>query len=319
MKSDDLDQMLAISEGASSEGVLRFTHSAMATLCEIYCAHIDQRYAQQAAMHAFDLADRLEKELSRFIENSDISRINQLTAGESLRVGISTMDCLEVARFVYEETAGAFDVSIGTGFENLELLPGDYIVRAHAEGIRLDLGGIGKGYAVDRMAEVLEEWGIDHALIHAGFSSVVALAPPLARGGWPLTLSAPEGGSVLTRISANDQALSGSGIRKRDHIVNPKGNHPARLRPAAWVAGLRSVLGNLGASSRSVVEIERGKSPAAVADALSTAFMILSENEIEEYCRKIPGLEAWTLAGSLPETVIPALRHYPAPHPGVAP
>ncbi len=308
--------MLAVSEDISSEGILRFSHSAMAAHCEIYCAHFDEQYAQQAAMHAFDLAGRLEQELSRFVENSDISRINHLAAGESLRVGISTMDCLEIARFVYAETDGAFDVSIGTGFENLELVPEEYMVRAHAAGIRLDLGGIGKGYAVDRMAEMLEDWEVGRALLHAGFSSVVALAPPVGRGGWPLSLSVPEGGLVLTRISANGHAVSGSGIRKKDHIINPKAKQPARLRSAVWVAGPRSVLGNMSVSSRTALDAKHGKSPAAVADALSTAFMILSEKEIEEFCRRVPGLEAWSLEAPGRELTVPSLRHYPAPHPG---
>ena len=76
------------------------------------------------------------------------------------------------------------------GLPSLELNPDDYIVSAAKAGVEVDLGGVGKGYAVDLMAELLEEWGVQVALVHGGFSSVLALEPP-AGGGWPLTLSDP--------------------------------------------------------------------------------------------------------------------------------
>ena len=69
-----------------------------------------QRYAAQAAQAAFDLADRLERELSRFLPNSDVARINRLAAGEATRVGDATMECLVIARHVFDLTGGAFDV-----------------------------------------------------------------------------------------------------------------------------------------------------------------------------------------------------------------
>ena len=57
--------------------------------------------------------------------------------------------------------------------------------------MRLDLGGIGKGFAVDQMAALLEEWGLERSLVHGGWSSVLALEPPPDRDGWPLSMSAP--------------------------------------------------------------------------------------------------------------------------------
>ena len=99
----------------------RFSHEAMATVYEVYAAHADQQYAAQAAQAAFDLVDRLERELSRFLPNSDITRINHLAAGESTRVAATTLECLGIARHMFELTGGAFDVSIGTGLPSLEL------------------------------------------------------------------------------------------------------------------------------------------------------------------------------------------------------
>jgi thiamine biosynthesis lipoprotein len=258
----------------------RFSHEAMATVFEVHCAHDDRRYARQAADAAFGLVDRLEQELSRFIPNSDISRASALSAGESTRVSPTTLECLAVARHLYDTTGGAFDVSIGTGLPELELDPDTFTVHARREGVRLDLGGIGKGYAIDRVSELLDEWEIPRALVHGGFSSVLALEPPPELEGWPLTLSAPEGGDVLARLQARQRAFSASGTRKGQHIVDPRTGRSTPQR-AAWVSVPR--------------RLATGGSPAAVADALSTAFMLMSEPEIADLCRDGAGLEAWLL------------------------
>src|SRR5205085_188119 len=75
-------------------GLHRFSHEAMATYFEIYAAHRDRPYAAQAAQAAFDLVDRLERDLSRFLPNSDIARINHLAPGAATPVSPSTLECL---------------------------------------------------------------------------------------------------------------------------------------------------------------------------------------------------------------------------------
>jgi len=269
---------VGLGEAGAGRGAHRFSHAAMATVFEVHCVHADARYAAQSAQGAFDLVDRLEQDLSRFVENSDISRINHLAGGATTRVSPGTMKCLQIAWHVHGLTGGAFDASIGSGLEHLELDPDEFTVRARAEGARLDLGGIGKGYAVDRMAEVLEDWEVLHALVHGGYSSVLALEAPPDQNGWPLTLSAPGPGDnrVLARVFARQRAFSASGVRKGDHILDPRTGLAVLGRRAAWVAVPREDEG-----------------AAAVADALSTAFMIQPAGEIAELCRRFPGLEAW--------------------------
>ena len=88
---------LALGDAAAGLDALRFSHAAMATVFEVFCVHDDAAYARQAAQAAFDLLDRLELELSRFIANSDVSRINALAAGQTTRVSPETMECLEIA------------------------------------------------------------------------------------------------------------------------------------------------------------------------------------------------------------------------------
>ena len=280
----------------SDIGARRFAHQAMATEFEIFCVHPDGDYAQQACWAAFDLLDRLENELSRFIPNSDISRINHLAFGQSVRVSRWTMECLELAREAFEETGGAFDISLGTRLQRLQLSPLDCLVTMgklkHAppiaiEGgacfslpsppVRLDLGGIGKGYAVDRMAEVLDEWDIRQALIHGGHSSVLALDAPPGLDGWPLTMGE-------RTVHARRRAFSASGIRSQgDHILDPRTGLAVGGRVAAWVS----------------LELEGSPSPSAVAEAYSTAFMILPAAEVDAIRAQHPGMEAWLLEATV--------------------
>jgi len=292
--------ILGLGEAPPGHGSHRFSHAAMATVFEVHCAHADARYAAQGAQAAFDLVDRLEQELSRFVENSDISRVNHLAAGQAARVSPWTMECLQIAWHVYALTGGAFDAAIGSGLERLDLDPDGFTVHAREGGAGLDLGGIGKGYAVDRMAEVLEEWEIPRALVHGGYSSVLALEPPPDREGWLLTLSAPGSARILARVSARRRAFSASGVRKGDHILDPRTGHPVYGRVAAWVAA----------------PWEEGGSSAAVADALSTAFMIQPADEIDDLCRSFPGLEAWIVGeGTESGGSAPALAHMGALRP----
>ncbi len=260
----------------------RFSHEAMATVFEVIAEHEDARYAGQAAHAAFELVDRLEQDLSRFRPNSDVSRVSELRAGEAARVSPDTMECLAIARHIFELTEGAFDVSLGTGLDSLELDEAGLAVRARAGGVKLDLGGIGKGFAVDRMAELVEEWGLERALVHGGQSSVLALDPPRGSEGWELDLRAPGAAAAqeVARVAARQTAFSASGTLKGGHIKDPAGGRPVAER-AVFVLLPRAR--------------HEGLAPAAVADALSTAFMVLPVARIEAIVRQNPGLEVYRL------------------------
>jgi thiamine biosynthesis lipoprotein len=271
-------------------GMKRFSHEAMATTFEVIIIGDDEKYARQAAAAAFEEVNRLEAELSRFIENSDVSRINNLPANRPLILGLDTFECLKLSCRIYVETGGAFDVTIGpllscwrnvdggsrepseqeldnarqrTGTNLLRLNEDEHTIELLAADVQIDLGGIGKGYAVDKMAELLREWSIDTALISGGYSSVRALDGPAETNGWPLTLSNPENRKeILVRPNLQNRALGSSGIKKGRHIINPRTMQPVKGRYAAWSSA----------------------PDAATADALSTAFMIMSPDEIERYC-----------------------------------
>jgi len=278
----------------SISGAHRFSHQAMATTFEIFILYNDAHYASQAAFAAFAELDRLEAELSRFIENSDISRINNLGVNQPLLIGADAFECLQLCAYMYNETSGAFDITIGllydcwldedkakrspskeqlnqasrrTGSFLFELDQTEHTAQVLTDSVKIDLGGIGKGYAIDRMASLLHEWSIDTALIHAGYSSVLALGSPPAAKGWPVTISDPGNRKkTLARLDLHNRAISGSGLQKGRHIIDPRSACPAEGKLAAWACA----------------------PDAAAADALSTAFMVMSPNEIEQYCLSHP-------------------------------
>ena len=285
----DLDGGIGLA-GGREPGLRRFSHEAMNTVFEVHVASGDARYAAEAAHAAFALVDRLEGELSRFRHNSDITRINHLRAGESTRVGEAALECLVIGQHLHALTDGAFDIAIGTGLPSLAIDVEAAEVRATADGVRIDLGGIGKGYAVDLVAELLEEWGLERAFVHGGFSSAIALEPP-AGDGWPLTLSDPrDPARIFTRLSMRQAALSASGVRKGEHIQDPRAGAPVRGRLAAW-----AVVPRPPAPEPDAPPARPRLAPGAVADALTTAFMMLPVEAIAALCAATPGLEAWVL------------------------
>jgi thiamine biosynthesis lipoprotein len=243
-----------------------FEHNAMATTYEVFVVHKDAVYAEQAAWAAFEELDRLENNLSRFIENSDISRINSLGKGHPLQIGLSAFECLRIGIEMSERTDGAFDITFGslhTGSSNLILNEDDHTIELKADDIRIDLGAIGKGYAADKIGQILGEWGIKAALISAGQSSILPIGKPEGLPGWPVTMSDPSDYSrVLEKINLVDFSMSASGLRKGQHIINPRSGKPAKSKLGAWAT----------------------TKTAAEADALSTAFMVMPVNKVKQYC-----------------------------------
>jgi len=290
--------------------VYRFSHIAMATIFEIYIQHDDAVYAEQVAEEAFLECNRLEQDLSHFIENSDISRIYFANPNEPIVIGLSAFECLKECQKLYEETDHAFDVTIGslmkcwlnedkslrqptkeelqwaidhTGMDLLHLDEEHHTVQVATTEVQVDLGGFGKGYAVDQMAALLQEWEVERALIHAGYSSVLALDAPENMKGWPVTISHPwKDDEILARIELVKAALSGSGLRKGQHIIDPRTAQPIGVNRTAW--------------SRC--------SDAATADALSTAFIVMSQEHIKDYCQKHPDVSAMIVSGENDETEI---------------
>ncbi len=297
MKLRDPNMVNAAPEGIA--GLRRFAHQAMGTVFELLIVHSDAEYARHAAGAAFEEVDRLERYFSRFVENSDISRINALQPGQRAVVNPETFDCLRQAQNISQMTDGLFDITIGpllhfwkenktsakidrsalvrakacTGMELLTLDEDDYTVTVRKACVSLDLGGIGKGFAADKITDMLYEWDIDKALVSAGGSAVRALKGQLASGaGWPLTISNPlDRRRTWVRLLAMNSVLSGSGVEKGRHIMNPRTGRPVEGKLAAWIW--------LPADE---------PWPTTRADALTTAFMLMSPERLAALVRNNP-------------------------------
>jgi len=273
----------------------RFSHHAMGTFFEVVIAEQKPEYADQAARAVFAEIDRIERLFSRFDPASEISRINRLGPGEGMIVAVETYDCLIQAEEVRAETNGAFDVMALTKaayrkpglegkvkddeFPGLELIEaGDFFeVRVRPgtspeiSSFVVDLGAIGKGFAVDLGLDILSDWSVENVLIHGGTSTAAAMGTALDGTGWAVGIGAgwPDAPRVFKLV---DRSLSGSGTEvKGKHILDPCTGGPAKGHLAAWAA----------------------HPSAAVSDALSTAFMIMDTVEVESFCAGHP--ETWAL------------------------
>jgi thiamine biosynthesis lipoprotein len=243
-----------------------FSHEAMATTFQISVAGRPADYARQAAAAAFRELDRLENELSRFVETSDIARANRLVAGESMMVGEDALQCLLGASQISALTNRAFDPSYasprpaGSDEPLFALDVASHTLTSLTGRLLLDLGAVGKGYALDRMADILSEWDITSACLQSGGSTALALAAPPDAAGWPIGVA----GEVL---AFTGRAVSGSGLAVHgEHLLDPRTGHPASRTHCVW----------------SFAE------SAAEADALSTAFFVMSDDAIADFCRRHP-------------------------------
>lgn len=264
-----------------------FTHRAMACTWGLALVHPQRDYAEQVTRTVFDEIDRLERELSRFVPEGDVARINALPAGGRMRVGPDAFECLKIARRMHAATFGAFDVTIGAllptssghatgrppwGMHRLEIDDAAKTVGVSAAGVVVDLGGIGKGYAIDRGIELLRDWNIASALLHSGQSTAYALGHPPGADVWRLDVRDPiQHDQAFTTIRLRDAAIGGSGVLIHGrHILDPRTGLPVSGVHGAWSVA----------------------PTAAEADALSTAFMVLGPKDVEACCRALPGVSA---------------------------
>ena len=256
----------------------------MATFFEVRVAHESETYARQAAQAAFEITGRMEKLLSRYREDSEISQIRALPPNELLRISPDTFHCLQLAAQMQELTGGAFDPGLGAQMDLQRdaalapsgpglarrgrlLMDADRFMVSVVEGpVVLDLGAIGKGFTLDRMAEELRNWDLTRVLLIAGESSLLALdGPTFDSTGWEVSITATR------KLNLKRCAVGASGTSvKGAHILDPRTGRPSSTPYRTWA---------LHAS-------------AAIADALSTAWMLLAPDEIDQVCRELPGTQA---------------------------
>jgi len=292
-----------LDDGPADVAVLRASRRAMATQFEVILPFGSNR-AQQAAEAALDRIDELEDQLTVFRDHSEVSRLNATAGDRPVEVEAGLFDLIEFSAHLTRQTQGAFDIATGaltkawgfykregrvptpaeraaamsrTGTRFIALDRERRTVRYLRPGLEINLGGIGKGYALDRAAELLRgEWGIDSALLHGGRSSVLAVGtPPGQDRGWPVAIKHPWEDQRLGTLYLTDAAVGTSAAtfqhfdyngRKLGHLLDPRTGWPAE-----------------GVQQVSVVA-----TTAAEADALSTAFFVLGVEPTIRFCKTRP-------------------------------
>ena len=216
----------------------------MATRFELVVHGPDLTSLRAAGEEAVAEIERLEDQLSLYRPASEIAGLNARAASGPVRVSPTLFALLRHAQQLHRETGGAFDITIAplvrcwgfmggrgrrptpeeeaearanVGMDLVCLDPDTLAVRFSRPGVMLDLGAIGKGYAIERAAEVLREAGVTSALLHGGTSTVYALGHPPEADFWQVALEGPPTtlGSPLSPLPAvrlKDEAMSVSAI-----------------------------------------------------------------------------------------------------------
>jgi len=285
----------------------RFSRRAMGTVFSVQMpANVPTGKA--LAANVLHEIDRLERILTIYDAESEVSRLNQLAHERPIRLCDEVLEVLSLAQRLSTQTDGAFDVTAGSfsktwGFlERQPRVPSgealaaaaSVVGMAHARldttsrtlrfdtpGVEINLGSIGKGYALDRGAELLRRESVRAALLDAGRSSVLAIGhPPGDERGWLIGIADPRcPQSKIARIWLRDRALATSAAsfqfidhngKRLGHIIDPRTGWPA-----------------VGIESATVLA-----PTAAEADALSTAFYIMGVDAARALCTSHPDISA---------------------------
>jgi len=296
----------------SSPQVHRQSRKLMGTFCEIQVCHSDASLARQAMRRALDEMERVDRLLSNYAPESELSALNREASRSPFRVSEELFNFVQRCEVLYEGTENAFDPTVGplvrawgfftphpgrpsdaeiaaakskSGFDKVQLNEAARTVSYTVAGMEIDPGGIGKGYAVDRAAQVLREMNIEAALVSAGGSTLCALGCPPDRPGWRIAIKDPaDWRRALALVDLCGCSLSTSGIseksvqvgsRRYSHIFDPRTCEPV-----------------VGMCQATVI------APSATeSDALTKAAFILPRESVLNLFRRRAGVHALRVEG----------------------
>jgi thiamine biosynthesis lipoprotein len=272
---------LLLSTPAFGQELQRLEKSAdaMGSTYSIAVYGTDRVKMEAAIDAAFDEARLLDDLLSNYKPDSEWSQVNRTAAQKPVVVSPDLFrllqQCLEYSR----ESEGAFDITVGplmkvwgfykgtghlphrpeilaalskVGYRNIVLDPKARTVRFLRAGVEMDPGGIGKGYAVDRMVEVLRRKGITIAFVAGSGSSIYGLgAPPDEARGWPVKIKNPwDQSKTAADVWLKNESLSTSGSYEKffraegkvyAHIMDPRTGYPAQGSVSVSVIAPRTI------------------------------------------------------------------------------
>lgn len=277
-----------------------------------------------AAEEALTEVERIEAQLSLFRPSSEIAQVNALAHREPVRVSPEVFALLEHAQRLSAATHGAFDLTLAPllqcwgllgrsdgripseaelaaareccGWTLVELDAARRTVHFARPGVMLDLGALGKGYAVQQAAVLLREAGVTSALIHGGTSTVFALGTPPDADGWQIAIESPQGPGhpPLTTVTLRDESLSVSTVSAKSfqhadqtfgHVIDPRSGKPSSAAQLAAV-----ILPD-----------------ATETDAVSTALLVLGPAGLTGLAEAFPQARALVASGAPAATTVQTL------------
>jgi len=269
---------LLLANSAEAQRVERSTDAMGATFSVVLYGS-DAASMNQAIDAAFDEVHRLDDLLSNYKPESEWSRVNREAGSHPVAVSPELFrllsDCIEYSR----GSEGTFDLTVGplmrawgffggnrhvpsadqirdalelVGYGHVKLNPQMRTVRFDRSGVEIDPGGVGKGYAIDRMVEILRARGIRNVLVAASGSSLFGLgSPPDEPQGWPISIADPwDHRNNAAQVFVKDMSLSTSGSYEKSfrsgghrysHIIDPRSGVPAESAVQVTVIAPRTV------------------------------------------------------------------------------
>ena len=252
----------------AQEPLLRLEKSgeAMGSTYTVELYGTDRVKMEEAADAAFDETRRLDELLSNYKPDSEWSQVNRHAAEKPMKISPELFQLLAACNEYSRESGGAFDISVGplmkvwgfykgtghlphkaeveaamtkVGYRHVHLDPAAQTVWFDRPGVELDPGGIGKGYAVDRVVDVLRQKGVQIALVAGSGSSIYGLgAPPSEPRGWRIEIQNPRNTrQTAAEVFLKDMSISTSGSYEKffraegkiyAHIMDPRTGYPAQ-------------------------------------------------------------------------------------------
>jgi thiamine biosynthesis lipoprotein len=306
---------------ATQDSLYHESRPAMGTTVEILLYAPGRDRAAELFEVAYEEIERIEGALSSYRSTSEISRVNASASRGPVVTDPEVFGIIERALEWSRRTDGAFDVTVGplveawgffchegripstgdltrararVGWEHVALDKRARSVHFLSEDLVLDLGGIGKGVALDAAARVLRSHGVTRALLGAGQSSYLAIGAPPETEGWSITVPDPRNAArALSTVRLRDGSLSTSGAdqqyfevdgRRYSHIIDPRTGQP--------VAGMAQATVMAPTATDS--------------DALSTALFVLGAEPVAALLEFLDGTAALLVRdGAEDESVVP--------------
>lgn len=290
---------------ADNDNIQSYSCEAMAGAFGFHLLGERSSLMDSAVFEAEELLAKLEERLSFYLENSDTTRINRAKTGETILVGDETVDCLLQAFDASGRLNGKFHPFMGlealdskkqareiSRFLNLnkETLPSDEpvlamdpdnnAIRKLREGPLLDLGGIGKGFALDRLVSHFYEWDIPFGLLESAGSTFVAMKPAEGELGWELDIG--YGSSTRTVILLEGNALASSGeLFQGTHVIDPKPGSAIGVWKRSYAFASNGALADAASTAALLLDKEALAAISEASEPLS--FAMYSETENSSY------------------------------------